>query len=157
MVVAGTFRAIDRWGMQQRGRKKIADAVVIEGMFGVRAEPPADMPPRQAEIWRETVSTEPVDFFTSAATKAILSDYCGHRESIENIDAIIRKFKAEWLVNADGIKRYRELLRLRDSETRVAVYLATTLRLTNQSRFQPKHAATAARNAEKGFRPWDES
>jgi hypothetical protein len=143
--------------MQQRGRKKIADAVVIEGMFGVRSEPPADMPSRQAEIWRETVSTEPVDYFTSAATKALLSDYCGHRESIESVDAVIRKFKAEWLADAEGIRRYRELLRIRDAETRAAVNLATKLRLTNQSRYQPKAAATAARDAGKGFRPWDES
>jgi hypothetical protein len=143
--------------MHQRGRKKIADAVVIEGMFGVRAEPPADMPLRQAEIWRETVSTEPVDFFSSAATKALLSDYCGHRESTETIDAVIRKFKAEWLVSAEGIKRYGELLRLRDSEARAAASLATKLRLTNQSRYERKTAATAAHNAEKGFRPWDES
>jgi hypothetical protein len=152
----GRGAATDRLGMQQRGRKKLADAVVIEGMFGKRAEPPPELPPRQVEIWLETVSTEPVEHFSSAATKAMLADYCAHRESVENIESVIRLFQPDWLKSAEGVKRYSELIKIRDSETRAASTLATKLRLTNQSRYTPKTAATAARNTEKGFRPWDE-
>src|SRR4051812_38155753 len=107
--------------MGARGRKSAdADAVVIVGSFGTRPESPEDLTERQSEIWRETVSSEPPDFFNTAALRALLMDYCRHRESSENVSTIINSFQAEWLKSQDGSKRYQALLRMRDMETRAA-------------------------------------
>jgi len=135
----------------QRGPKSAASkqAVVVEGTFNRRPEPLDDLTQRQAVIWRETVASEPVEFFNSAALRGLLSDYCRHREAAENVSAIIDKFNPEWLKNGDAVKRYEYLLRIRESETRAAAAMARALKLTNQWRYTPMAAATMAPSAPK--------
>ena len=141
--------------MKQRGPSTINEtaAVVIQGTFGQRVEPPADLTARQQVIWREIVLYEPVDLFNTAALRNLLADLCRHREAAEKIAVAIDAFEAAWLSDAAGITRYDTLLRMRQSEVRAATTLATKLRITNQARYAPKVAATSARNAAKGFKP----
>lgn len=142
--------------MGARGRQSAdAAAVVIPGNFGQRAEPPAELTPEEAAIWRETVASEATDAFNTAALRGLLKDYCRHRAASESVSQIINSFKSEWLKSADGAKRYRELLKIRDLECRASADKATKLRLTNQSRYTPHGAATAARRASKTAMPWD--
>lgn len=142
--------------MGVRGRKSTAEsAVVIAGSFGQRPEPPSELPDRQAEIWRETVASEAADFFCTAALRSLLVDYCRHKVSAEDVSSIIDTFQPDWLKNSEGAKRYKELLRMREMETRAAASMATKLRLTNQSRYTPQAASTASRQAAKGFKPWE--
>jgi hypothetical protein len=140
----------------KRGRKSVADLTVVKGNFGDgRPLPPAELTERQQAIWREVTATEPADFFATEALRGLLADYCAHRESSEQVGSIIATFKPEWLKAADGAKRYKLLLQMRELETRASASLATKLRLTNQSRYQPKAAGTAFRNASTGPKPWD--
>jgi len=143
--------------MGARGRRSgESSAVVIPGNFGQRAEPLADLTEEEAAIWRETVSSEPADFFNTAALRAMLKDYCCHRAEADRITSIVRQFKTDWLKSAEGVKRYRELLTARVQECRGAASMATKLRLTNQSRFRSDTAGTAAKRAAKGkMMPWD--
>jgi hypothetical protein len=75
--------------ISKRGRKSKADieARVIEGRFGKRPEPPEELTERQAEIWRETIASELAELISTAATRAILADYCpaprGGREYLQ--------------------------------------------------------------------------
>lgn len=142
--------------MRTRGRRSAADqAVIIAGTFGKRPDPPGDITERQAEIWRATVASEHAAFFDTAALRALLTDYCRHREAGEKIASVIDSFKTEWLKNSDGAKRFHDLLRMRELETRAAMTLATKLRLTNQSRYTTQAAGTAARNTASGAKPWE--
>jgi hypothetical protein len=141
--------------MRQRGRKSAAElAVVVQGEFGRRPEPPDYLTEAQAGIWRETTASEPIDFFATAALRGLLADYCRHRQSVNDVSAIIESFKPEWLKNADGVKRYEALVRIREKETHAAMSMARSLRLTNQSRYLPRGAARAGLNA-SGPKPWD--
>lgn len=143
--------------MQKRGRRSAAslEARVIPGSFGQRPEPSDDLSDDEAAIWRETVASEAASFFDTAALRGLLKDYCRHRASAEMVSEVLRAFKPDWLKNAEGAKRYHGLLRMRDLETRAAADKATKLRLTNQSRYTPQAAGTAARNAAKGPKPWE--
>jgi hypothetical protein len=144
--------------MARRGRTSQAAeevGVVIAGSFGKRPEPPEDMIEEEAAIWRETVSSEAADFFSTAALRAMLKDYCRHRSAAEKISQVVAIFQSDWLKNAEGAKRYHGLLKMRDLETRAAADKATKLRLTNQSRYTPQAASTASRNAARGLKPWD--
>lgn len=154
--------------MQKRGRPsagdqasagakaKIEAAKVIPGGFGTRAEPPADMDPEQADIWRQTVASEPASFFATAATKGMLRNYCRHMATVDKISSVIEMFQADWLKAKDGVKRYSELCRLRDLEARAAADKAVKLRLTNQARWTPAKAGTAGRNeATSEKKPWE--
>jgi hypothetical protein len=146
--------------MIKRGRKSAEEiaiaANVIAGGFGKRPEPPVELTEKQIEIWKLVVSSEPQDYFNSEALRGLLADYCRHRESANMVSLVIESFKGEWLKSNEGAKRYKALLQMRDIETRAAAGLATKLRLTNQSRYTPEKAATAARNAAVGPMPWDE-
>jgi hypothetical protein len=141
----------------KRGRASAAslENVVIEGAFGKRPESPEDLTNEEAEIWRDTVSSEPAEFFSTAALRAMLKDYCRHRAASEKISEVIGIFQVDWLKNAEGAKRYHGLLKMRDLETRAAADKATKLRLTNQSRYTPQAASTASKGAAKGFKPWE--
>lgn len=141
--------------MGARGRKSAAGLSVVTGNFGGRPEPSPELNAEQAAIWRETVSSEAADFFSTAALRSMLSDYCRHRASAAVVSEIIDTFKPEWLKASEGARRYYGLLKMRESETRAAASLATKLRLTNQSRYTPQAAATASKHAAKGFKPWE--
>lgn len=144
--------------MAKRGPKSSAARElenVVVGNFGRRPEPDEGLTPEEDEIWRATTASEAADFFNTAALRGLLKDYCRHRASAEKISEVINVFKTDWLKNADGAGRYRDLLKMRDAESRAAADKATKLRLTNQSRYTPQAASTASRSAAKGIKPWE--
>ena len=144
--------------MGKRGRKSIAEQTiaVIGGNVDARPEAPGDLTARQMEIWNATVATEPPNYFSSAAQRGILSDYCRHRAESERLAKVIDAFDIEWLQNDEGVKRYELLAKMRDRETKGAITCATKLRITNQSRYTPLSAATAKRNsAQQATKPWE--
>jgi hypothetical protein len=130
---------------------------VITGAFGSgRPPPPIELTDRQAQIWREVVETEPVDLFATAATRALLVDYCRARETAETYAALIESFDPTWLKTEDGLTRFRSACYGRAVETRAVITLATKLRLTNQSRYQKDAGSLTTRKAaSSGQRPWE--
>jgi hypothetical protein len=141
--------------MRRRGGRRSAaeDAVVvIDGGFRRRPDPPPELTKRQAEIWRETVASEPVEFFNRAAERGLLAQYCRHRESSETLSGVIDTFKPEWLKNGEGVKRYQALLRLRETESRAGVANLRALRLTNQARWR---ADKRFDSVPAGPKPWE--
>jgi hypothetical protein len=142
--------------LKQRGRVSAAQLNIIRGDFErERPAPLPDLTKRQAEIWTAIVNDEPREHFATTATRQLLASYCAHRSTIETLNTAVNAFASQWLKDADGKHALRELLKMREVETRVATMLATTLRLTNQSRYTPMAAQTASRNAAKGPKPWE--
>lgn len=142
-----------------RGRQSAAalSTRVVAGNFGERPEPPAELSGGAAEVWRRTVASEPADFFKTAALRTMLADYCRHVEAGDILGAQIDAFDMDWLKSDDGLKRYDMLLKLRERETRSSADKATKLRLTNQSRYTPGAAATAAKREGVERKPWETS
>ena len=143
--------------MGARGRRSGAasSTPVVEVEFSRRPTPPDDLNEQEAAIWTAVVNSEPVDFFGTAALRNLLADYCRHRASADMLSKLIGEFQPEWMDHPLGAKRYGNLTRMRDRETRAAADKATKLRLTNQSRYTPQAAATASRNVAKGRKPWE--
>jgi len=141
--------------MRQRGRPSAAGLEVIAGDFGKRPEPSEDMSPEEAEIWRRITASEPLQFFETAATHEMLKAFCRHQATADKLTEVINLFQADWLKNAEGVRRYNDLGKMRDRETRAATTQATKLRITNQSRWQKEAAGTAARQHKRGLKPWE--
>lgn len=130
--------------MQQRGRKSAASLSVVAGSIDGRPKAPEGLTERQAEIWDRTVANEAADMFRTAALQQMLADYCRHRDSAESLTLLI---DAETVAGPDArftLAEMDRLMKMRERETRAAADKATKLRLTNQSRYTPKAAATAA-------------
>jgi hypothetical protein len=65
-----------------------------------------------------------------------------------------RRIRSQWLDTDEGLDRYTKLVRTRDCETKALADKATKLRLTNQARYTPQAAGTAAKKSSTERKPW---
>lgn len=128
---------------------------VVVGNLGQRPEPPEDLTPAQAAIWKSTVASEAADFFRTSALRDLLFDYCCHRASARDLTKQINLYDLDVANTPDVVAMVSKLLKDRDRETKAAADKATKLRLTNQARYTPQAAATAAKNASTQRKPWE--
>ncbi len=138
--------------------RKSAEAMaltVVAGNFGARAEPPKDLTEAQAAIWREISASESADFFRTAALRRLLKDYCRHTAFADDLACQIGKYALDEAMTPDVVQTLDRLTKMHDRETKAAGDKATKLRLTNQSRYTPQAAATAAKNASVQVKPWE--
>lgn len=119
-----------------------------------RPDPPGDLSETQARVWRETVATEPADFFRTSALREMLKNYCRHTATVVELDVQIRSLPTKATLHPEFGRVVERLLKMRERETKAAADKATKLRLTNQSRYTPQAAATAARKS-GASRPWE--
>ena len=122
----------------------MADNVVSLTPPSVHLEPPAGLTEDQAEVWRSVVGARSADFFGEDAAP-LLEEYCRVvvmcRLLAVQIEAGIAGGEADEL---------KALLDMRDKESRRMASLATKLRITNQSRYTPQAAGTAAKRGAGG-------
>lgn len=137
------------------GRKSTA-ALSIASVSQIDGRPraPADLTAFQAEVWDKTVANEAADTFKTAALQQLLKEYCRHVSSAALLSEKIDAFDSQWLDTDEGLERYTKLVRTRDCETKALADKATKLRLTNQSRYTPQAAGTAAKKASGERKPW---
>jgi hypothetical protein len=140
--------------MAERGRKSAASLSVIAGTIDGRPNPPSDLNKAQKEIWERTVANEAADVFKTAALQQLLKEYCRHVVSAMKLAAMIEAMEALQQMSPDDLGDYDKLLKMRDRETKALADKATKLRLTNQARYTPQAAATAARKAQTELKPW---
>lgn len=138
--------------MQQRGRKSAAALSIVAGTIDGRPKPPSDLTKFQQGVWERTVANEAADVFRTAALQQLLTEYCRHVEAAYRLASQIETaMKPGAVVELEDLDR---LLKMRDRETKALADKATKLRLTNQSRYTPAAAATAAKNAATERKPW---
>lgn len=138
--------------MKQRGRISGAALSVVAGTaIDGRPPAPSDLTEFQAGVWDRTVGNEAADVFRTAALQQLLKEYCRHVETADRLSKQVDR------ATDDGSNMSAQeldiLLRMRDRETKALADKATKLRLTNQSRYTPQAAGTAAKkSADK--KPW---
>ena len=143
---------------QSAAAKEAANLVSIEGGLGKRPDPPPEFSEAQAKIWKDTVASEAATFFDTAALRALLVDYCRHQATASELSQQIDKYDLSKLLDDDDAKLLDRITKMRDRETKAAGDKATKLRLTNQSRYTPKAAATASKNSGAALKkPWEQN
>jgi hypothetical protein len=140
--------------MGTRGRKSAAELTTV-GPGGIatarRPEPLADLSDEMAEVWRSIVNGKPGDWF-DAGSAPVLAQYCRHVVAARRVGQLIAQ------AEADGeflVEHWITLLRAQERQSALVASLATKLRLCQQSRYTASAAATAARSAGTGPRPWE--
>jgi hypothetical protein len=136
-------------------RQSAASLSVIAGSIDGRPNTPDDLTDEQRVIWERTVATEGADTFKTSALQALLKDYCRHAAEAGRLAKVIEAFDTSWLADEEGLRRYDRLAAMRFRETKGAADMATKLRLTNQARYTPGSAATAAKKAGTALKPWE--
>lgn len=104
-----------------------SQSTVVQGAFA-RPEPPPELSQAQKAVWRSVVDTKPPEFF-DAAQFPLLVDYCR---------AVVLQDELAKNLCATAINDFDKLAKLKTS-------LARSLRITNQSRYNPDKAGTLSR------------
>lgn len=130
---------------------------VVAGNLGQRPDPPEHLTPAQASIWRSTVASEAADFFRTSALRDLLQDYCCYRAAADDLTKQVNLYDLDQAMAPPVLDALNKLLIMRDREAKGAADKATKLRLTNQARYTPQAAATAAKNASVQKKPWEAS
>ncbi len=131
------------------GRKSSAALSIVSSIDG-RPRAPEGLTEFQANVWDRTVANEAADTFKTAALQQLLTEYCRHVEMADWLETQIQAGR-EGKCELDEIVK---LVRTRDCETKALADKATKLRLTNQSRYTPGAAATAAKKGGGELKPW---
>lgn len=135
------------------GRPSAAALSVVAGSIDGRPRAPDDLTEGQRGIWDSTVANEAADVFKTAALQQLLKEYCRHVETAARLSVQVdRATDAGSNIELDELDK---LLRMRDRETKALADKATKLRLTNQSRYTPQAAATAAKRTGSALKPWE--
>ena len=122
----------------------MSDNVVALSPPSVHLQPPEGLTEEQAEVWRSVVGARSADFF-SADQAPLLEEYC-------RVVVMCRLLAAqvEAAIAGGDAGELKAVLDMRDKESRRMTSIATKLRLTNQSRYTPQAAATAAKKGGGG-------
>ena len=138
------------------GRKSAASLSVVAGTaIDGRPAAPSDLTVFQREVWDRIVNSEPADFIRSAASQQLLKEYCRHVETADRLAKQVDRATGEG--SNLSLQEIDTLLRMRDRETKALADKATKLRLTNQSRYTPQAAGTAAKKATAETKLWQRS
>lgn len=115
----------------------------------LRPEPPETLNEEESAIWRKITLTKPPEWF-EADTQPLLESYC---KAITFQRRVVAELEQE---NTAGksLTELDTLQKMVDRNAKLLASLATKMRLTPQSRYQPKSAATANNRAGAGSRPW---
>lgn len=102
---------------------------------------PRTLSKRQRTLWRDICRSKPPAWWDAAALP-LLAALVGHVETLEQLQAQFAKVGD--LASPDALARLQRLSVLRDRESKQVAMLSTRLRLTQQSRYEPRRAYRAA-------------
>lgn len=135
--------------MEGRGRKSAASLSVVSPLSVIhRAEPPCGLTPTQVDLWRAVTSVMPADWWNESNVP-LLAEYV---RAVEMVDILAGRISATMAEGTVG--DIKELMKLRDMESRRVMSLATKMRLSQQSSYTDKSADTAKRGAGPARKPW---
>jgi hypothetical protein len=136
----------------QRGRKSAASLAVVSEIADRRPVPPVGLSDMESSLWRSITSTKPPEWW-DAGSIPLLVEYCRLKTSVDLMADEVSVFDPEWLKTDDGLRRYKELSAIRDKCQGRMTQLAMKMRLTQQARYEPAKANTAAKKT-PAQRPW---
>ena len=128
-------------------RKSGASLSVVPVQPIGRVEAPDGLSESEATLWRQVVDSKPAEWFGEDSSPLLL-EYVRAKVSCDVLHAQVQAALA-----GGEPKEIKDAMQLRDMESRRLLSIGTKLRLTQQSRYTPKAAATADRGA-GGRKPW---
>jgi len=140
--------------MKQRGRKPENPLVPVTPILDSRPPPPAELTKAQAEIWQDVVKAKPASWFKSD-THELLANYCRHAVEARRVSQMVDAFESDWIKQDDGLARYKELLRIRDAETKAMINHGRAMRINQHTLLKAETAHTQSGRVNTGKMPWD--
>jgi hypothetical protein len=142
--------------MGTRGRKSSTELTTkapLTVLAERRPSPPADLTEAEGLVWSDVVGCMPCGWLSKAQVPLLVA-YCRHTARAGLLAQQLSAFDPAWVKVEGGVQRLDKLLAMAERETRALTACARSLRLTPQSQYGPRAAATAASKG-NGPRPWD--
>ncbi len=118
-----------------RGRQSRADLAVVTSIETVRRPPPpSELTDEQASEWQAVVDRLPADWF-ARETLPMLAQYCRHVASARRVAQLLASSE---LSDDFSVADYDRLLKMQERESRCLASLATKMRISQQSTYDPK-------------------
>lgn len=139
--------------MDQPGRKSGDALAVVAVLPGERPAPPSTLTEREAELWREIVSSLPADWF-SAGSLPLLAEYVRSAAFGEALALELGRYKG--IPKGKAFVRYEKIRRTQAQNAARIQALARSMRLSQQSKYGARGADSAARRGTgTGRKPWE--
>ena len=140
--------------MAKRGRVSAASTEVARPNVEVQHRPDADysLSDEAAEIWHAVVEALPADWIGPEALP-LLSAYCRTTIALRRLGQLITAH--EHGPDDYDVDYHTKLLRAHGQQAQTLKTLATSLRLTPQSRYRAETAARRIDDANPGRKPWE--
>lgn len=134
-----------------RGRRSASELTVVRSLERL-PQAPAELTAPQAQVWCRVVATKPADWF-QADSQPVLMEYCRAVVLADEIARQVNDFDRAKLVDYEGFRLWKELTQMQREQSKLVAMLAVRMRLTQQSKYEARGAATASKRA--GLqRPW---
>lgn len=134
----------------KRGKESAVGLATVTALPLVKQLPPPDsLTQEEKDIWISVTDTMPADWFTDADAP-LLVDYCRGVIRQNHLAERINSFGGT-PADKDEYKMYSDLLKDSCRLSQTIKTAAASLRLTQQSRYMPRAAATANKKSSK---PW---
>jgi hypothetical protein len=140
--------------MAKRGRPSSAALLSPRPIVETQARPDAcySLPDEAAGVWQAVVEALPADWIGAEALP-LLAAYCRTTVALRRLGQLINQVETE--EGPMDIDTHGKLLRSHSAQAQTLKTLATSLRLTPQSRYRADAAGVKARGHNPGPRPWD--
>ena len=135
-----------------RGKQSVEAQSVAPVLRHERPPAPVHLTPAQAETWFDVVNRMPAEWF-AAENLPLLEAYCKCVDLHRTITAQLDVFETKWLEDEDGLRRFGRLTEIQGRQAKLMKDLATSMRLTQQSRYRADKASTIERTS-RGIKPW---
>ena len=132
-----------------RGKRSSASLTVVNASpleVIDRPQAPDDLTDEQAREWRAVVDRLPADWF-QRENYPLLAQYCRHVVAARRVADMLGQVEDAGGLDVDT---YDKLLKMQEREGRAMSSLATRLRLTQQSQYDPKRKKTL-----QAKKPWE--
>jgi hypothetical protein len=111
-----------------------------------RPDPPNELTDEQAVEWREVVNRMPADWF-GRETHGMLAQYCRHVVAARRVAELVATIEKD---QDFDLLAYDRALKMQEREGRALSALATRMRVSQQTAYDPKRKRQSA-----GKKPWE--
>lgn len=136
--------------MGTRGPRSSASMALVQGnpIEAVRRPiPPDELSGEQSDEWQSVVDRLPADWFPRE-THGLLTQYCRHIVAARRVAQLIADHEKS---DEFDVEVYDRLLKMQEREGRAISSLATRMRLSQQTTYDPKK-----RKPKAAAKPWED-
>jgi hypothetical protein len=113
-------------------RRSAASLTVLPPRPRRHLEPPDDLTPEQAVVWRMTVQARPSDYFDQACT-ALLVEYCRNADRANFVAGLLKQ------TDPTDLDLFERLAAMANRESKLLAILAAKLRISPSSTRRAEH------------------